>query len=81
MSRNAGELSEASLRSACAPTCAGPNLKGTSLHVRWTSVFVRLVKLAMKMQQTPMVPKNVWTSERSLQVLRLRAERPLTHWL
>jgi hypothetical protein len=53
------------LRSACAATCAGLNSKGTSLHVRLTNAFARLAKFTIKMQQMPIVPRNVQTSERS----------------
>ena len=55
------------MRSACAAICAGPNSKGTSLRVRFTSAFALLAKLGMKMQQTPRVPKNARVSDRSWQ--------------
>ena len=60
-------MSSAFLRSSCAARCSFPKWNGTPLHVRWTKGLAHFTKFRMNIRHTPMVPRNVWTSEMSLQ--------------
>ena len=67
MGWRAGKFNNACFRSACASICVGPNSKGMPFQVRLTNAFVCYAKFCMNMWQSPTVPRNAQTSERSLQ--------------